>query len=311
MKPRDADVSMTENRGKKKTTSTQTSSFGVSKREGHDSSKYYNTKMYQGIPSESDVGDPQEFPELLKDSLICGDARDMSMIPPNSVQLMITSPPYNVTKEYDEDLSLQEYLEMLRAVFSETYRVLAPGGRAIINIANVGRKPYLPLTSYVNMIMIEIGFLMRGEIIWDKSASAGSSTAWGSFKSASNPCLRDVHEYILVYSKGGFKLERTKQERAEGREDTIEKQEFIDLTKSIWRFSTASAKKIGHPAPFPEELPRRCIEFYSFKGDVILDPFIGSGSTACAAKKAGRHYIGYDISSQYIELAHDRISQIE
>ena len=261
MKPRDADVSMTRKKGTKKTSSSQTSSFGVSKREGHDSSKYYDTKMYQGIPKQSDVGDPQEFPEFLRDSLICGDSRDMGMIPPNSVQLMVTSPPYNVTKEYDEDLSLQEYLNMLRGVFSETYRVLAPGGRAIINIANVGRKPYIPLTSYVNMIMLELGFLMRGEVIWDKSASAGSSTAWGSFKSASNPCLRDVHEYILIYSKGSFKLDRTKQERAEGRDDTIEKQEFIDLTKSIWRFPTASAKRIGHPAPFPNELPRRCIEF--------------------------------------------------
>ena len=153
------------------------------------------------------------------------------MIPPNSVQLMVTSPPYNVSKEYDEDLSLQEYLSMLKDVFTETYRVLAPGGRAVINVANVGRKPYIPLTSYINMIMLEIGFLMRGEIIWDKSASAGTSCAWGSFKSASNPCLRDVHEYILVYCKGAFKLEGTKQERVEGREDTIEKQEFIDFTK--------------------------------------------------------------------------------
>lgn len=311
MKPRDADVSMTKKKGVKKASSTQTSSFGVSKREGHDSSKYYDTRMYQAIPKQSDVGDPQEFPEFLRDSLICGDSRDMSMIPPNSVQLMVTSPPYNVTKEYDEDLSLQEYLSMLRGVFSETYRVLAPGGRAVINIANVGRKPYIPLTSYVNMIMLELGFLMRGEVIWDKSASAGSSTAWGSFKSASNPCLRDVHEYILIYSKGSFKLERTKQERANGRDDTIEKQEFIDLTKSIWRFPTASAKRIGHPAPFPNELPRRCIEFYTFKGDVVLDPFIGSGSTACAAKSTGRSYIGYDISQEYIELAEQRINQLD
>ena len=299
---------MTVGRGSNKNTSTTTSSFGVSKRESHDASKYYDSKLYQSIPKVGDVGDPQEFPEYLRDSLVCGDSRDMSMIPPNSVQLMVTSPPYNVSKEYDEDLSLQEYLGMLRDVFSETYRVLAPGGRAVINVANVGRKPYIPLTSYINMIMLEIGFLMRGEVIWDKSASAGTSCAWGSFKSASNPCLRDVHEYILVYCKGDFKLERTKQERADGREDTIEKQEFIDLTKSIWRFSTASAKRIGHPAPFPEELPRRCIEFYTFKGDVVLDPFMGSGSTALAAKHTGRSYIGYDISQEYVDLANQRLA---
>ena len=125
--------------------------------------------------------------------------------------------------------------------------------------------------------MEKIGFLMRGEIIWDKSASAGSSCAWGSFKSASNPCLRDIHEYILVFSKGDYKLPRSKSER-ENRIDTIENKEFVEFTKSIWRFPTVSAKRIGHPAPFPVELPRRLIELYSFKGDIILDPFMGSGS---------------------------------
>tara|TARA_B100001564_G_scaffold348930_1_gene351434 strand:- start:143 stop:1057 length:915 start_codon:yes stop_codon:yes gene_type:complete len=288
---------------------TQSSSFGVSNREGHDSSKYYNSRLYENIPKESDVGLSQAFPEDLKNQLICQDARNMSQIPSNSVHHMITSPPYNVSKEYDENLSLQEYLALLREVFGEVYRVLVPGGRAVINIANIGRKPYIPLATYVNTIMIEIGFLMRGEVIWDKSASAGSSTAWGSFQSASNPCLRDVHEYILIFSKGSFSLPRTEEEKSEGRINTIEKQEFIDLTKSIWRFPTASAKRIGHPAPFPIELPRRSIEFYTYAGDVILDPFIGAGSTALAALKSGRFYVGFDISQDYIDLANNRIQE--
>ena len=288
---------------------TQSSSFGVSNREGHDSSKYYNSRLYENVPKESDVGLPQAFPENLKNQLICQDARNMSQIPSNSIHHMITSPPYNVSKEYDENLSLQEYLSLLREVFSEVYRVLVPGGRAVINIANVGRKPYIPLATYVNTIMIEIGFLMRGEVIWDKSASAGSSTAWGSFQSASNPCLRDVHEYILIFSKGSFSLSRTEQEKSEGRINTIEKQEFIDLTKSIWRFPTASAKRIGHPAPFPIELPRRSIEFYTYAGDVVLDPFIGAGSTALAALSTGRFYVGFDISQDYIDLANNRIHE--
>ena len=288
---------------------TQSSSFGVSNREGHDSSKYYNSRLYENVPKESDVGLPQVFPENLKNQLICQDARNMSQIPSNSVHHMITSPPYNVSKEYDENLSLQEYLSLLREVFSEVYRVLVPGGRAVINIANVGRKPYIPLATYVNTIMLEIGFLMRGEVIWDKSASAGSSTAWGSFQSASNPCLRDVHEYILIFSKGSFSLPRTEEEKSEGRINTIEKQEFIDLTKSIWRFPTASAKRIGHPAPFPIELPRRSIEFYTYAGDVVLDPFIGAGSTALAALSTGRFYVGFDISQDYIDLANNRIHE--
>ena len=288
---------------------TQSSSFGVSNREGHDSSKYYNSRLYENVPKESDVGLPQVFPENLKNQLICQDARNMSQIPSNSVHHMITSPPYNVSKEYDENLSLQEYLSLLREVFSEVYRVLVPGGRAVINIANVGRKPYIPLATYVNTIMLEIGFLMRGEVIWDKSASAGSSTAWGSFQSASNPCLRDVHEYILIFSKGSFSLSRTEEEKSEGRINTIEKQEFIDLTKSIWRFPTASAKRIGHPAPFPIELPRRNIEFYTYAGDVVLDPFIGAGSTALAAQNTGRFYVGFDISQDYIDLANNRIHE--
>ncbi len=290
---------------------TSTSEFGISKREGHDSSRYYDTNMYRSIQREHDTGEPQHFPDHLRDTLIHGDAQDMSQIPDNSVHLMVTSPPYNVTKEYDDDLTLSEYLELLHNVFSEVYRVLAPGGRAVVNIANVGRKPYIPLASHVNVLMSEIGFLMRGEVIWDKSASAGSSTAWGSFQSASNPCLRDIHEYLLIFSKGQFKLNRTSDEKEAGRVDTIEKQEFIDWTKSIWSFPTASAKKIGHPAPFPVELPRRCIEFFTFQGDVVLDPFMGSGSTAIAAAKSSRSYICYDINDEYITLAEQRLATID
>ena len=290
---------------------TSTSEFGISKREGHDSSRYYDTNMYRSIQREHDTGEPQHFPDHLRDTLIHGDAQDMSQIPDNSVHLMVTSPPYNVTKEYDDDLTLSEYLELLHNVFSEVYRVLAPGGRAVVNIANVGRKPYIPLASHVNVLMSGIGFLMRGEVIWDKSASAGSSTAWGSFQSASNPCLRDIHEYLLIFSKGQFKLNRTSDEKEDGRVDTIEKQEFIDWTKSIWSFPTASAKKIGHPAPFPVELPRRCIEFFTFQGDVVLDPFMGSGSTAIAAVKSSRSYICYDINDEYITLAEQRLATID
>jgi site-specific DNA-methyltransferase (adenine-specific) len=222
--------------------------------------------------------------------------------------MMVTSPPYNASKTYDADLALSEYLELLRGVFDECYRVLVPGGRACINVANLGRKPYIPLSSFINQIMIEIGFLPRGEIIWNKAASAGVSCAWGSWKSASNPTLRDVHEYILVFSKGEFKLPRSRNEKDEGRVDTIGKEEFIEWTKSIWTFPTVSAKRVGHPAPFPVELPSRCMEMYTFTGDVVLDPFAGSGSTGIAAKKNDRKYLLFDISQEYCDLAQKRIA---
>jgi site-specific DNA-methyltransferase (adenine-specific) len=144
---------------------------------------------------------------------------------------------------------------------------------------------------------------MRGEIIWHKGAGAGVSMAWGSWQSATNPVLRDTHEYILVFSKGSFS-----RKRSDGREDTITRDQFMEWTKSVWTMSPESAKKVGHPAPFPVELPYRLIQLYTFKGDVVLDPFMGSGSTAIAALKAERKYVGYDVDAGYIRLAEERIA---
>jgi site-specific DNA-methyltransferase (adenine-specific) len=230
----------------------------------------------------------------------------MEGIPDNSLHLMVTSPPYNVSKEYDRDLSLKEYLDLLGRVFEETYRVLVSGGRACVNVANLGRKPYIPLSDYLSHIMIDIGFLMRGEIIWNKAAGAGVSMAWGSWKSASNPVLRDIHEYILVFSKGSFT-----REKGEDKENTIGRQQFMDWTKSVWDLNPESAKKVGHPAPFPVELPYRLIQLYTYKNDIVLDPFMGSGSTAIAASKSDRFYLGYEVDPKYVELAKERVERFE
>ncbi|MCH9781047.1 MAG: site-specific DNA-methyltransferase [Alphaproteobacteria bacterium] len=227
----------------------------------------------------------------------------MVELPDNSVHLMVTSPPYNVGKAYDHDMTMQEYMEMLDRVWRETYRVLAPGGRACINVANLGRKPYIPLSALITCRMIDMGFLMRGEIIWHKAASAGTSCAWGSWRSPTNPVLRDTHEYVLVFCKEEF------ARRSDTGTPTVSKDDFLDGTKSVWEFPAVSAKRIGHPAPFPEELPRRLIELYTFSGDVVLDPFLGSGQTALAAVKGGRQWVGYDISAEYIALAEQRISE--
>jgi len=290
---------------------TESSSFGTNGRINHDSSKFYNSKLYSELANNKKVNkETNEFPKELLNTTILGSAEDMSMIPDNSLHLMVTSPPYNVSKEYDEDLSLKEYLEMLRKVFTETYRVLVNGGRACINVANLGRKPYIPLSDYISQMMIEIGFNMRGEIIWNKAASASPSTAWGSWMSASNPILRDIHEYILVFSKGDYKRERKKKEK-EVKQNTISKEDFMEWTKSIWTFNAESARRVGHPAPFPIDLPYRLIQLYSFTTDIILDPFMGSGTTAIAALKSNRNYVGFEISKEYIELTKQRVKPYE
>jgi modification methylase len=284
---------------------SKTSSFGTSPRINHDSSSYYDSRLYAELPTNrpGEVLADNPFPPEYLDKILLGSSEKMQEIPENSLHLMVTSPPYNVTKAYDEDLSLEEYLQLLRGVFSETYRVLVSGGRACVNIANLGRRPYLPLSDFISQIMLEIGFLMRGEIIWNKGAGAGVSMAWGSWQSASNPVLRDVHEYILVFSKGSFA-----REKSVDNVNTISKEQFMEWTKSVWTMNPESAQKVGHPAPFPIELPYRLIQLYTFRGDIILDPFIGSGTTAIAAWKAGRHYIGYENDPAYVQLAQNRIA---
>ncbi len=229
----------------------------------------------------------------------------MDALPECSVHLMVTSPPYNVGKEYDNNLTLDEYRAFIKRVLTEVYRVLVPGGRICFNIANLGRRPYLPMHRFIIEDMLTLGFLMRGEIIWNKAASSASSTAWGSWMSASNPTLRDVHEYILVGCKETFK-----RPKVEGRTSTISRNDFLAWTRSVWEFPAESARKIGHPAPFPTELPRRCIELYTYTDEVVLDPFMGSGSTALAALETGRQFVGYETSSEYRELAMQRLTSV-
>ncbi|MEA3474880.1 MAG: site-specific DNA-methyltransferase [Candidatus Cloacimonadota bacterium] len=282
---------------------TQTSSFGSPGRINHDSTAFYTSKLYQGLPKEQKVKYVENpIPEQFLDKIFCKSSEMMEELPDNSVHLMVTSPPYNVGKEYDEDFTLEEYLGFLKRIWKEVYRVLVPGGRACINIANLGRKPYIPLHTFIVRDMLDLGFLMRGEIIWNKASSSSPSTAWGSWLSATNPTLRDIHEYILVFSKGTFGRKNNNK-----RKNTISKEEFLEFTKSVWTFPAEPARKIGHPAPFPVELPYRLIQLYTFEREIVLDPFMGSGQSAIAAIKAKRHYIGYDINKEYIKLAERRI----
>jgi len=281
---------------------TATTSFGSPGREGHDASAFYETRLYADqTPLEPESYFENPLPML--DVIFGHSSEEMTELPDHSVHLMVTSPPYNVGKEYDENLTLEEYVSFFERIMREVYRVLVPGGRACVNVANLGRKPYIPMNGLIAKSMIDLGFLMRGEIIWDKAATASTSTAWGSWQSASNPTLRDTHEYILVFSKGTFK-----RPKVEGRENTISKEEFLEYTKSVWGFASESAKKVGHPAPFPIELPYRLIQLYTYSDEVVLDPFMGSGQTALAALKTGRHYVGYETNEEYLKLAKERIT---
>jgi modification methylase len=284
---------------------TRTSAFGTPGRISHDASAFYASKLYSQVPPAAAcdyVENP--VPPHRVNTIIAASSEAMGELPDMSVHLMVTSPPYNVGKVYDRDISLEEYLEFLRRVWQEVHRVLVPGGRACVNIANLGRKPYIPLHSYVVRDMAETGFLMRGEVIWHKGASASPSTAWGSWRSPANPTLRDVHEYILIFSKEGYG-----RKNPERRPATISRDEFLELTKSVWTFPAVSARSVGHPAPFPVELPYRLIQLYTYEQDVVLDPFMGSGQTAIAALRSNRHYLGYEVDPAYVQLAEKRVKQ--
>jgi len=276
---------------------TSTRRFGTGKRESHDASAFYARSLVAAEFSEDDqVADASEV-----DRIWCHSAEHMPELPDNSVALMLTSPGYHVGKEYDTDTPFSEYLGLLERVLAETYRVLEPGGRAVVNVANLGRKPYVPLASLVTQIMTErLGFFMRGEVVWRKAKAMNGSCAWGSWMSAKNPTFRDTHEYCLCYSKG--RMDRVRKGRS-----TIDRDEFLAATLSVWDIPPESARRVGHPAPFPVALPRRFIELFTFEGDLVLDPFIGSGTTAVAAAESGRHYVGYDTDPSYVALAQRRL----
>jgi site-specific DNA-methyltransferase (adenine-specific) len=292
-------------RAKSKKKGTHSSAFGSAGRISHDASAFYESSLYSDQLKEKRAEYfENKLSKATRNQIFPHSSEDMYELPDSSVHLMVTSPPYNAGKDYDQNLKLDDYLAMLGRVWAETLRVLVPGGRACINVANLGRKPYIPLHAFIIRDMLSLGYLMRGEIIWDKAASSSASTAWGSWRSASNPTLRDVHEYILVFSKGSFA-----RPKPAGRKNTISKDGFLQNSKSVWTFPAVSAKRIGHPAPFPQELPQRLIELYTYTGELVLDPFMGSGQTALAALETKRVYVGYESNKNYVKLAEKRVQE--
>jgi len=288
---------------------TSTSVFGVGARESHDASEFY-ARFPAPRLSTDDVVARCAVP----DKILVGDARSMHQVGDNCVALVVTSPPYFAGKEYETVLgsghvpaSYIEYLEMLAGVFAECWRVLEPGGRIAVNVANLGRKPYRSLSADVTRILQDdIGFLLRGEVVWQKARGASGNCAWGSFASAANPVLRDLSERVVVGSKGRFDRAISRARRKKDglpHEDTISKQVFMEATLDVWTMRPESARRVNHPAPFPVELPERFIQLYTYKGDVVLDPFMGSGTTAVAALRCGRRFVGYDTDPEYVDRA--------
>lgn len=294
---------------------TATSAFGVGRRESHDSSGFY-ARFQPPVVSD----DETVVRSAVTGKIVAGDARRMDEVEDNSVALVVTSPPYFAGKEYEAALgeghvpaSYLDYLRMLGDVFAECVRTLEPGGRLAVNVANLGRKPYRSLAADVaGILQDQLGLLLRGEIVWVKARAAGGSCAWGSFQSPANPVLRDVTERVLVASKGRFARALSPARRRRlglPAEATISRDEFMDATTDVWDLPTESAVRVGHPAPFPVELPQRLIELYTYEDDLVLDPFVGSGTTAVAAVRTGRRYVGYDTEPAYVELAERRVRQ--
>ena len=293
---------------------TATSNFGVSRRESHDASAFYERFHAPEISDDATVLPPAPVAE----PFVCGDARAMTAVADGSVALVVTSPPYFAGKQYEEELeregvpaSYLEYLQLLRDVFEECVRTLEPGGRIAVNVANLGRKPYRSLSAdVIRILQDDLSLLLRGELIWQKGEGATSSCAWGSFRSATNPVLRDITERVVIASKGRFDRARSVKQRAlEGlpHENTLMTEDFMALTLDVWNVPSESARRVGHPAPFPVELPEQLIRLYTFAGNLVLDPFMGSGSALIAAARLGRRYIGYDLDPAYVEIARTRV----
>jgi len=294
---------------------TVTSNFGAGARESHDSTPFYDRFRAPELSDDDTVLPPAPVAE----PFVAGDARDMSAVADGSVALVVTSPPYFAGKQYEEELeregvpaSYLEYLQMLTDVFAECVRTLEPGGRIAVNVANLGRKPYRSLSADVIRILEhDLGLLLRGELIWQKGEGANGSCAWGSYRSAANPVLRDVSERIVVASKGRFDRARNARRRAsEGlpSESTVLTEDFLALTLDVWSIPPESARRVGHPAPFPVELPEQLIRLYTYRDDLVLDPFMGSGSTLVAAARLGRRYVGYDLDPAYVDIARARVA---
>ncbi|MDQ6782983.1 MAG: site-specific DNA-methyltransferase [Actinomycetota bacterium] len=290
----------------------------MSRREGHDANEFYRRFAAPTISDDDDVCHPEGRARV--DKVLLGDLRDQpGTLAANSVALVVTSPPYYSGKEYETAIgqghvpaSYRDYLAMLSGVFAVCVAALEPGGRIAVNVANLGRKPYRSLSADVIRILEEeLGLLLRGEVIWQKAKGAAGNCAWGTYQKPGDPVLRDLTERVVIASKGRFDRAirpSVREQRGYPSKATIFRDEFLEATVDVWEIPPESATRIGHPAPFPVGLPQRLIDLYTYQGDLVLDPFMGSGTTAVAALRTDRHFVGYDTEPDYVAAALDRIA---
>jgi len=228
----------------------------------------------------------------------------MRQLPDGQINCIITSPPYNVGLQYNEYVDnkpYDDYLKWIRDIFTESYRVLSVDGRMCVNVGD-SKNGSIPTHSDFIQMAKEIGFHILTIIIWNKN-NTSNRTAWGSFMSPSSPSFPRCFEYILVFKKSE-KLIHTGN-------STIEKKEFIDWSNGMWSFGCENLKKLGHPAAFPIELPKRCIKLFTYENDIVLDPFMGSGTTCVSAVIENRKYIGFEINEDYFKIAKSRIEEVK
>jgi len=240
--------------------------------------------------------------------IICGDAKEiLSHIPDRSIDLIITSPPYNFGHSYAQDShddthEWNEYFEKLLCVWRECERVLKPGGRMAVNVQPLF-SDYVPTHHIISQQLSGLGLLWRAELLWEKNNYNAKYTAWGSWKSPSMPYIKYTWEYIEIFDKESHK-------KAGRREDIdITAEEFKEWVFGKWTFPPETRMKdYDHPAMFPEELPRRLMKLFSYKNDLVIDPFNGAGTTTLVAQKLERRFIGIDISEQYSDTAIARLA---
>ncbi len=254
--------------------------------------------------SKHNIALPKDF----LDKIICGDSEQvLKDIPDNSIDLIFTSPPYNFGLDYKnnaDDINWNDYFNKLFRIFSECIRVLKYGGRIIVDIQPLF-SDYIPAHHIISNFFMQNKMIWRNEILWEKSNYNCKYTSWGSWDSPSSPYLKYTWEFLEVFSKGDIKKPR------ENKESDITGDEFKKWVYAKWNIAPErNMNKFGHPAMFPEELAMRIIKLFSFKGDIILDPFNGVGTTTKVAKQYDRHYVGIDVSKEYCNIAEKRLKEI-